>query len=399
MEQIPFNRLAPQHDASVIDALLSVVKDDWFVLGKRLQTFESEFARFTGVKHCVGTGNGHDALVLAMKGLGLGKQDSDTNVQGPGAELLSPHREGVHHSNERLIDEILVPANTCTATFLAISNAGCLPVPVEPDAATLNIDPRRIEERITPRTKAIMPVHLYGNPCDMGSIMELARKHDLKVIEDNAQAHGATFRIAGSDHEQTTGSFGEANATSFYPTKNLGALGDGGAVTTNGEIVKDRIRRARNYGYSSKDICDFIGMNSRLDEIQAAVLSVKLARLNKWNEQRRIIARMYDTHLSGCGDLILPGVTPGGKHVYHLYVVQTARRNELQQYLAGKGIQAMVHYPVPPHLQKAYSYLGYKRGAFPIAERLSEQVLSLPLWVGMTDQQVLRVVKEVRSFW
>lgn len=376
MEQIPFNTLAPQHDASVNDALLSVVRDDWFILGNRLQAFESAYADLSGVKYCVGTGNGHDALVLALKSLGLGGS-----------------------SQGRSADEVLVSANTCTATWLAISNAGCIPVPVEPDPHTMNIDVSRILDSITPNTRAIMPVHLYGNPCDMGTIVSLARKYSLRVVEDNAQAHGATFTMADSQQEQLTGSFGDANATSFYPTKNLGALGDGGAVTTNDDVVANRVRVLRNYGYTSKDVCEVVGINSRLDEIQAAILSVKLKRLLEWNEERRRIAEMYRQLLSGCGDLVLPVATEGGKHVYHLYVIQTSHREALQRHLRSRGIQTMIHYPVPPHLQQAYEGLGYRRGSFPITERLSDQVISLPLWIGMSDDQVVRVAEEVRRYF
>ena len=394
MEQIPFNRLSPQHDASINDALLSVVKDDWFILGTRLEAFEREYARFTGVSDCIGMGNGHDALVLALWGLGLGSGTS-TGIRSSASGSFRPAGSGRNNISDA--DEVLVPANTCTATWLAITNAGCVPVPVEPHPLTLNIDPLRIGGKITPRTRAIMPVHLYGNPCDMGPIMELARKHHLKVVEDNAQAHGASLMLP--EGEKLTGSFGDVNATSFYPTKNLGALGDGGAVTTNDKDVAARIRVIRNYGYSSKDVCDVIGVNSRLDEIQAAVLSIKLSRLESWNEERRSIASLYDEMLNGCGDIILPKTTPGGKHVYHIYVVQTEQRKELQQHLNKQGIQTLIHYPIPPHLQKAYEGLGYRRGEFPVAERLSDTVLSLPLWIGMRQDQVMKVADEIRRFF
>ena len=379
MEQIPFNTLAPQHDASIADALLSVLKDNWFILGKRLAEFEAEFAAFSGVKHCIGTGNGHDALVLALRALGLG-----TSAHGVPA---AP------------VDEVLVPANTYVASWLAVTNAGCIPIPVEPDPITLNIDPRLIEAHISDRTKAILPVHLYGNPCDMGAIMAIARKHQLKVIEDNAQAHGATFKMPGSAGVQVTGSFGDANATSFYPTKNLGALGDGGAVTTNDGDVAARVGTMRNYGFSSKDICELPGINSRLDEIQAAVLSVKLKRLKEWNERRQAIATQYHQRLNGIGDLITPEATKGGTHVFHLYVVRSAGRDKLKEHLSKNGIQTLIHYPIPPHLQRAYEHFGYRTGSFPITEKLSEQALSLPLWPGMSEHQVERVCESVRAFF
>ena len=380
MEQIPFNTLAPVHDASIADALLSVLKDNWFILGSRLAGFESEFADFTGVRHCVGTGNGHDALVLAIRALGLGSGRLSAAVDGT----------AVH--------EVLVPANTYVATWLAITNAGCVPVAVEPDPETFNMDTRLIEERITSRTKAILPVHLYGNPCDMGAIMDLARKHNLEVIEDNAQAHGAKIRLADGV-ARTTGSIGHVNATSFYPTKNLGALGDGGAVTTDDHQAAARIRELRNYGFSSKVQCDQVGINSRLDELQAAVLSVKLKKLASWNEERVWLARLYNEGLKGVGDLELPKATTGGTHVYHLYVIRTAHRERLRKHLGLSAIQTMIHYPIPPHLQKAYEGLGYRKGSYPITERLATEVLSLPMWVGMSEGQVQRVCEEVKAYF
>lgn len=392
MEPIPFNKLAHQHEAEIAEALLQVLSDDRFVLGEKLSAFEHHYADFCGTAHCIGTGNGHDALVLCMKALGLGKGD-----------------------------EVIVPANTYIATWLAVSNAGCVPVPVEPDPETWNLDPARIEPAITSRTKAIMPVHLYGNPCDMERIMPIARKHDLKVIEDNAQAHGATVSSesratvsgagaakasgtatdedAGSMQVRMTGSFGDANATSFYPTKNLGALGDGGAVTTNSDDVAERIRYLRNYGFSSRGVCEAVGINSRLDEMQAAVLSVKLRKLEAWNDERRKIAGLYNDALRGVGDLILPRTVSGAKHVYHLYVVRTPSRDKLASHLGEFKIQTMVHYPIPPHLQKAYAHSGHRRGDFPLTERMADEVLSLPLWVGMSEEQVKRVCDGVQRFF
>jgi dTDP-4-amino-4,6-dideoxygalactose transaminase len=383
LEQIPFNTLAPQHDASIADALLSVLKDNWFVLGKRLTSFEQAFASFTGVAHCLGTGNGHDALVLALRALEIGM---GSRFSVAGSRKASP------------TDEVLVPANTYLATWLAVINAGCIPVPVEPDPVTLNINPRLIESHITSRTKAILPVHLYGNPCEMTSILAIANKHGLKVIEDNAQAHGATFELSVPT-ARLTGSFGHANATSFYPTKNLGALGDGGAVTTNDDEVAERVRKMRNYGLSSKESCELTGINSRLDELQAAVLSVKLEKLNQWNNQRQSIASEYDRLLKGIDGLKLPAATVGGTHVYHLYVVQTDRRDKLRAHLSNDGIQTLIHYPIPPHLQQAYEWLGYRKGALPVTEKLCAEALSLPLWPGMSEGQVQRVCESVRSFF
>ena len=407
MEQIPFNKLAPQHDAAISAALLEVVRDDWFVLGTRLAIFERDYARFMGIGHCVGVGNGHDALVLALRSLGLGDTElprrewsrdvvtDPSHQQVSAADRVPPSKD---HRRYRP-DEVLVPAHTCPATWMAISNAGCVPVPVDIDADTLNIDPRLIAQRVNYYTRAIVPVHLYGNPCDMETIMALAEKHRLKVVEDNAQAHGATFHLAGEQQPRATGTFGEANATSFYPTKNLGALGDGGAMTTRDEEVARRVRTMRNYGYTSKDISETTGINSRLDELQAAVLTVKLTRLSAWNDERRRIAMQYNDALSGIGDVRMPATTPGGTHAHHLYVIRTEYRAALQQHLAAKGVQTAIHYPLPPHLQKAYANLGYHRGDFPVAEQVASEVLSLPMWIGMQAGQVERVCEVIREFF
>jgi len=238
-----------------------------------------------------------------------------------------------------------------------------------------------------------VPVHLYGQACDMTAIMTLARQHDLVVVEDNAQAHGAAW--AG----QRTGSFGHANASSFYPTKNLGALGDGGAVTTSDETKAQAARQFRNYGFASKDLCDEIGINSRLDEMQAAVLRVKLKYLLQWNGARRALAAMYLERLKNVGDLILPVAAERAQHVYHLFVIRTSRRDQLKAALAKAGIGSMVHYPVPPHLQQAYDRLGFKRGEFPITERMADIMLSLPLWPGMREEQVARVCDVICDFF
>jgi dTDP-4-amino-4,6-dideoxygalactose transaminase len=334
------------------------------VLGERVSTFESGFAAFTGVTHCVGTGNGHDALVLSLRATGLGRGD-----------------------------EVIVPANTYIATWLAVTNAGCTIIPVEPDVRTCNIDVQQIEAHITPRTRAILPVHLYGSPCDMDAIGSIAARYSLTIIEDNAQGHGAIWK------GRRTGSFGKVNATSFYPTKNLGALGDGGAVTTSDDAIAARVRRLRNYGFSSKDVCGEVGINSRLDELQAAVLSIKLKRLGEWNARRRAIARRYDEGLAGVGDLVLPYAAPGAEHVYHLYVIRSGLRDGLKGYLEAKGIGTMVHYPIPPHLQGAYAWMGYHGGMFPITEAMADQLLSLPVWPGMSEGQVERVVEAVRGFF
>ena len=366
-EPIPFLSFSPQHDAirqEALEAMSKVYDKNWFILGDALKAFEEAYAAFCGTSWCVGVGNGYDALVVALKTCGIG--------QG---------------------DEIIVPANTYVATWHAAARTGAILRPVEPDPFTFNIDPQQIEQHITSKTKAILPVHLYGQACNMTAIMTLARKYDLMVVEDNAQGHGATW--AG----QRTGSFGDANATSFYPTKNLGALGDGGAVTTSDETKAQWARQFRNYGFASKHVCAEKGINSRLDEMQAAVLSVKLKYLAQWNEQRRVLADLYVEKLSGVGDVLLPMTHAEAKHVYHLFVIRTAQRDKLKAALAKEGIETMIHYPVPPHLQQAYGEYGFKKGHFPLTERIADTVLSLPLWPGMREEQVGRVCEGTRKFF
>ncbi len=361
---IPFFSVASQHAAiraEVLAALAEVYDSHWYVLGEQVQLFEQAYSTFTGVAHTVGVGNGLEALTLALRALGV----------------------GAGH-------EVLVPSNTYIATWLAVSHVGATPVPVEPDASTSNLDPARLEAAITPRTRAIMPVHLYGQACRMTEIMAIARRYGLHVVEDNAQAQGATF--AG----QLTGSFGAANATSFYPTKNLGALGDAGAITTNDADVADRLRQLRNYGSSTKNHHELIGYNSRLDELQAAVLQVKLAHLTRWTEQRRQVAAWYNEYLADVPGLRLPACAPGASHVYHLYVVHTARRDALRARLAEQGIEALMHYPVPPHRQPAYAGMGLPPQL--LAEELAATCLSLPLWPGMTEEMVAAVAQAIRGF-
>lgn len=356
---IPFLNLAPMHAAikSEMQATFESVYDgNWFVLGKHLEQFEAEYAAFNDTRYAVGISNGLDALVLALKALGIS--------------------EG---------DEVIVPSNTYIASALAVTHVGATPVFVEPDIQTYNIDPQRIPEAISPRTKAIMPVHLYGQACEMDAIMQIAEAHNLWVVEDNAQAHAATFK------GKLTGSWGHINGTSFYPGKNLGALGDGGAVTTDDDDLADKIRLWRNYGSIIKYQNEVPGYNMRLDEIQAAFLSVKLRHLHTWTEQRRQIARWYDEALQGVGDLILPHIHPNATHVFHLYVIRTRHRDALQHYLNYAGIGTLIHYPIPPHLQKAYAHLECSEGDFPIAEELARTSLSLPLWVGMTKDLIIKI--------
>jgi dTDP-4-amino-4,6-dideoxygalactose transaminase len=331
-------------------------------MGKKLEAFEKEYAAFNDTKFSIGVSNGLDALHLALKALNVTKGD-----------------------------EVIVPSNTYIATALAASYVGATPVFVEPDPNTYNINPANIEAAITSKTKVIMPVHLYGQACDMDAIMAIAKKHNLFVVEDNAQAHGATF------NDKITGSFGNANGTSFYPGKNLGALGDAGAVTTNDETIAKKIAMLRNYGSEKKYHNEEIGFNMRLDEVQAGFLSVKLKHLNEWTKQRKEIAKQYNEALKNVSDLVLPSVHANATHVYHLYVIKTKNRDGLQKHLSENGIGTLIHYPIPPHLQKAYQSLGLKKGSFPIAEELADNCLSLPIWPGMTLDQVNTVAENIKK--
>jgi dTDP-4-amino-4,6-dideoxygalactose transaminase len=310
----------------------------------------------------VGVGNGLEALQLILRAYGIGAGD-----------------------------EVIVPANTYIATWLAVSNAGATVVPVEPDGRTYNIDPSRIEAAITSRTKAILPVHLYGQPCDMDPINDIARTHGLKVIEDAAQAHGARYR------DRRAGNLGDAAGWSFYPTKNLGAYGDAGAVTTDDEELADRVRLLRNYGSKSKYYNEERGINSRLDELQAALLRVRLKHLDEWNSRRVRIADKYIKALIET-NLMLPAVCDGADPVWHLFVVRSTQREELQKHLKSVGVTTLVHYPVPPHLQEAYLEMNLSRGSFPITEAIHREALSLPMGPQLNDLAVERVIEEVRSF-
>lgn len=348
----------------VLEATRRVYDSQWYVLGSEVDQFEKDYSAFNQVAHTVGVGNGLEALTLALRALGI----------GPG-------------------DEVLVPSNTYIATWLAVSHAGATPVPVEPDPTTSNLDPANLAAALTPRTRAILPVHLYGQPCRMPEIMAFAQQYGLLVVEDNAQAQGATFEGTPA------GSFGHANATSFYPTKNLGALGDAGAITTNDVDVAQRLRQLRNYGATEKNQHELLGYNSRLDELQAAVLQVKLRHLAAWTQQRQQLASWYHEQLSQIAELQLPTITKGAEPVWHLYVVHTTQREALRQHLAAQGIGTLVHYPVPPHRQPAYTHLGLPAGALPIAEGLAATCLSLPLWPGMTQAMVAAVARAISQFY
>lgn len=351
-----YRELQSEIDAAVARSLAS----GFFIGGPEVESFEDEFATYCGAVHAVGVANGLDALHLALRAMDV----------GPG-------------------DEVIVPSNTYIATWLAVSQCGATPVPIEPDARTYNIDPARIETAITPRTKVILPVHLYGQPADMDPILAIARKHGLRVLEDGAQAHGARYK------SQRLGAHGDAVAWSFYPGKNLGAMGDGGAVTTNDAQLADRIRVLRNYGSRVKYVNEVQGYNSRLDPLQAAILRVKLAYLDEWNSRRSGIAALYQLGLAGCG-LTLPHVPDWAEPVWHLYIVQRPQRDTLLTQMGEAGIGTLIHYPIPPHLQQAYASAGYVQGQFPIAEQIANQCLSLPIGPHLHEAGAASVVAALK---
>lgn len=350
-----------RHRAALHAALERVLDSGWYIQGKELESFERRFAAFCGTRHCVGVGNGLDALHLTLRAYGIGHGD-----------------------------EVIVPTNTFIATWLAVTYAGATPVPVEPDEATYNIDPAQLEAAVSARTRAIIPVHLYGLPADMKAINVVAARHNLKVIEDAAQAHGA------HDAATRAGCLGDAAAFSFYPGKNLGALGDAGAICTNDDGLAERLRSLRNYGSAKKYDHREKGFNSRLDEIQAAFLCAKLEFLDADNRRRREIAVRYLDGLRAV-DVQLPVVPEGMEHAWHLFVVRCKHRDALQQALTARGIDTLIHYPVPPHLQPAYHELGYVAGTFPIAERIHAEVLSLPIGPTMSDEQVSSTIEAVKE--
>jgi dTDP-4-amino-4,6-dideoxygalactose transaminase len=335
----------------------------WYVLGNQVKQFEQSYAAFNQTQYSVGLANGLDALIIALKTLNIGKGD-----------------------------EVIVPSNTYIASWLAVSYVGATPIPVEPRPETYNINPELIEAKITSNTKAIMPVHLYGQCCEMDAIMALAKKHNLFVVEDNAQSQGATY------NGKLAGSFGDINGTSFYPGKNLGAYGDAGAVTTNSEDLAQRAQVIRNYGSQKKYYNQELGINSRLDEVQAGFLSIKLNYLASWNKERNTIAQQYLNALKGVSDLTLPSLAEHATSVFHLFVIRTSKRNQLQEFLTSNGVGSLIHYPVPPHLQEAYKDLNYKPGDFPIAEEIANTCLSLPMFPGMTETQVDYICQTIKQF-
>jgi dTDP-4-amino-4,6-dideoxygalactose transaminase len=360
---VPFLDLKPQYDELRFEldaAYQRVMTSGWYVLGREVEGFENEFAEYCGTKHCVGVANGLDALHLILRAYGIGGND-----------------------------EVIVPANTYIATWLAVSHCGATPVPVEPELRSYNLDPSRLAAAITPKTKAILVVHLYGQPAEMDAINIIAQQHNLKVIEDAAQAHGASYQ------GRRAGALGDAAGFSFYPTKNLGAVGDGGAVITNDAELADRVRVLRNYGSRVKYQNEVVGINSRLDELQAALLRVKLKKLDEWNQRRSEIAGEYLNELQAIPNLTLPVTLAGANSAWHLFVIRHPARARIQQALREKGIETMVHYPVPPHLSGAYRHT--ITSAFPVTERIADEVLSLPIGPHLAKSEVTFIIEKLKE--
>jgi dTDP-4-amino-4,6-dideoxygalactose transaminase len=365
MPKVPYTPFLHIHPGLKRDMLLEFERfydAQDYILGAGLAIFEKEYAAFNRVKHAIGVGNGHDAIFIALKTLGIGQSD-----------------------------EVILPAHTFIATALAVQNAGARPVLADIHPDTLTIDPLDVERKINNRTRAIIPVHLYGNPCDMTEMMMLAKNYQIPIIEDNAQAHGAEV------NGRKTGSIGIINATSFYPTKNLGALGDGGMITTDNDELAAKARAWRNYGktthYSEP------GINSRLDEFQAAMLSVKLRHLTRWNSERMHIAEMYEERLQGVGDIRFQQTLPGAVNMRHIFPVISSKREDMKKYLAEKEIETLIHYEMPIHLQPSFSWLGYKKGDFPIAEYVCTSELSLPIYPGLGVAEINYVCESIRRFF
>lgn len=364
---IPFFSFSGMHPAiksEIQDVFEKFYDSNWYVLGEFTKQFEIDYAEWSNVDHAVGVSNGLDGLILALKCLNLKKGD-----------------------------EVIVPSNTYIASILAVTHNGLTPILVEPDRKTFNIDPELIKEKITERTKAIMPVHLFGQPCEMDKIMAIAKEHNLFVIEDNAQAHGAYY------DNKKTGSWGHVNATSFYPGKNLGALGEAGAITTENPDFASKAKMLRNYGSNQKYYNEEPGFNMRIDELQAGLLSVKLKYIEKWTKERQEIASWYFNELKEVTEIELPHLISKATHSFHLFVIKTKRRDELKEFLQSKEIGTLIHYPIPPHLQEAYKEWGCKKGDFPIAEELANTSLSLPLWPGLSQEQVKYICEQIISFF
>ena len=356
-----YKELKPEIDKAIKD----VLRGGWYILGEQVKKFEQEFARYCQVKYCVGVGNGMDALELILRAYGI----------GPG-------------------DEVIVPANTYIATVLVSNIVGAVPIAVEPDLQTYNLDPDKLESAITKKTKAVMPVHLYGQCANIKKIKAICQSHNLLLIEDAAQAHGATH------FAKRAGSLGDAAGWSFYPTKNLGAFGDAGAVTTNDKKVADYVIMARNYGSKIKYFNLIKGFNTRLDEIQAAILRVKLRHLNEWNNRRRKIASYYLSHLNQRNNpnFVLPKVEKGNEHIWHVFAIMTKKRGRFMRFLESNGVGSLIHYPVPYYQQKAYSELKKYSNKFPISNQISQEIVSLPMSPQLKKKEVKYVVKIVNNF-
>ena len=349
------------HQAEYEQAALKVLRSGWYILGHEVEDFEKEFANYLGAKFCIGVNSGLDALTLSVRALGIGKGD-----------------------------EVIVPANTYIATVLAITANGAMPIFVEPDEF-YNLDAEKIESAVTEKTKAVMVVHLYGQSAHMDKICAVAEKYNLKLIEDCAQSHGAKF------NGKMTGTFGNAGCFSFYPTKNLGGFGDGGAIITDDEQLSKNLKMLRNYGSEIKYHNKLEGVNSRLDEMQAALLRVKLSHIDELNAERKKIAAKFLDGIKN-SHLILPKLRAGSEHVYHQFVIRTERRDKFKKYLEDNGIKTVIHYPIPPHLAECYARLGYKRGDFPITEKYADEVLSLPMFNGMTDEEINFVIEVCNGY-
>ncbi len=365
--KIPFVDLSSQYKSlksEIMPRIEKVFDETAFILGKEVEEFEKSFATFVHAKYCVGVASGTDALHLAVRACDF--------------------TEG---------SEVLVPANTFIATAIGVYSANLVPVPVDVNPDTFHMDPEKIIAKITKKTVAIIPVHLFGRMVDMRPIMEIAKKYNLKVIEDAAQSHGAHMG------DQYSGAVGELGCFSFYPGKNLGAYGDGGAITTNSQELYEKLIAIRNYGSPKKYHHPIMGFNSRLDTVQAAILNVKLKHLNTMNELRYKAATKYDEVLQRLGDLVLPKIPPKGEHIFHLYVLRTKHRDALLKYLNDKGVGAGIHYPTPIHLHGAFKYLGYKVGDYPVAENLANEIVSLPIFPELSDEQIQYVGKTIKEFF
>lgn len=361
IEIVSLKRQNDQYLAEYEEAALRALRSGWYILGKELAAFEEQFAAYQGVPYCIGVNSGTDALILAVRALGI----------GPG-------------------DEVIVPANTYIASVIGITENGATPVFVEPDGFHC-MDAEKIEAAITDKTRAILPVHLYGQPCEMDAICAIAEKHGLYVIEDCAQSHGARY------NGKLTGSFGTVGCFSFYPTKPCGALGDGGALVTGDPDLAQKLRMMRNYGSAKKYVNDFSGVNSRLDEVQAAVLQVSLKHLEEGNAYRKAVAERYLKEIR-CDAVELPKIRPGAEHVFHVFPLLCEDRDSMQKHLLEQGVQTLCHYPIPPHLQKCYAHLGHGVGSFPISEAYASRELSLPIYNGLPAEDVSRIIEAVNSY-